>query len=183
MKKSILITWAILALFTLMEGCGKDSSPSEPKNDVIQNNLTFTRQDGSQLIMVTDYVICCGIWDPGYDDRYSLFIAFFDSVQVNSRWMLNIVPEEITFDSPFVFPGTSNLGTYMFVLDASSDNELSSYESESSGTITINVLDCGPPLQIDLTIDATLASEFWDAPPVTVSGTFSATIHSNSECP
>ena len=56
---------------------------------------------------------------------------------------------------------------------------LSGDEEESSGTVTINSLDYGPPLSVSLTIDATIGSEFHLGPIVYVSGTFSATIHSN----
>ena len=58
-------------------------------------------------------------------------------------------------------------------------NELSSDADASSGTVTVELMECGPPVSIRVTIDAVIGSEFHLGPPVAVTGTFRAVIHQN----
>jgi hypothetical protein len=169
-------------------GCG-DDDPSDPGNGIpdntITNNLTFTRQNGTPLVMGTDYAICCGIWEPGFNDNNTLKIFFYDPLlwtnpsQAESFWKLFIIKNKLQIDSSYDFPTSAESPLRMFLVDASSGNEISGDEEESSGTITIERLRCGPPVRIKFTIDVVLGSEFHLAPTVSVTGTFTATIYSN----
>ncbi len=137
------------------------------------------------LIMGTDYAICCAIWEEGYIDKNTLKIFFYDPLiatepeNADSFWKLFIIVDEVTVGSQYNFPTAADDPVKVFLVDAVSSNELSGDADDSAGTVTINSLDCGPPLSVSLTIDATIGSEFHLAPTVHISGTFNVTIYSN----
>jgi hypothetical protein len=139
------------------------------------------------MVMGADYAICCDAWEAGYQDAFTLKIFFGDSSGEGSFWKLFFIVDEVSIDSTYAFPsGNWNWsdGSWdgppliLFCVDVSNGNELSSSEDESTGTITIHSLDCGPPVHVDFSIEARVDSEM-GGPYVDVSGTFSATVHSN----
>ena len=177
--KQLMYVFPSLLLLSFGAACSTDDSPTGSMDEnEIQNNLTFAWESGSEVVMGTDYAICCGIWEPGFNDRNALKIFFYDLSLEQASWKLFIAVDEITIDNPYTLP-TDQATLWMFLNDPTSGNELSSTLEGSSGTITINSLDCGPPVTVTVMIDATIASEFFQGPSVKVLGTFSATIFSN----
>lgn len=180
----------ILSLIPLLltVSCGEDDSSSKPGNggeNEILNNLSFVRQDDTPLIMGTDYAICCAIWEEGHIDKNTLKIFFYDPLfatepeNADSFWKLFIIVDEVTVGNQYNFPTAADDPVKVFLVDAVSSNELSGDANDSTGTVTINSLDCGPPLSVSLTIDATIGSEFHLEPTVHISGTFNVTIYAN----
>ena len=133
------------------------------------------------MTMGTDYAICCSVWEEGYIDKVALKIFYYDPSFQQEAWKLFILVDQASQDTSYALP-TPEAGQApitMFVADIPTGNELASNQSESSGTFTVHSFNCGPPVSVSLTIDATIASEFGNGPSVSVSGTFSCTIHSN----
>lgn len=182
----LLAITAIFAGLFLIVSCGDDDknptggTPGPTGNEVV-DSLTFERQDGTTMSMGTDLAICCGIWESGHIDKNTLKILFYDSAMQESGWKLFILADEAVEDTSYTFPtldeGQSPVSIFFF--DLSTGNELSGDTDESSGTITINSFSCGPPVTIDLTIDAVIGSEFFQGPWVHITGTFKCTISDN----
>lgn len=177
-----------MILVILVAGCGEDDSPAgtgSGGDNLVRNNLSFMRQEGTSLAMGIDYAICCGTWEEGYIDRNTLKIFFYDPLlwsdpeSADSFWKLFILVDELTLGSPYSFPTDFDGPVKVFLGDAVTGNELSGDADDAAGTITINSLHCGPPLRVSLTIDATIGSEFHLAPTVHVVGSFNAMIYSN----
>ena len=162
--------------------CKKDSTEPKNKENEVQNNLIFNRQDGSTLATGTDYAICCGIWEAGYIDKNTLKILFYDQVShQKAGWKIFILVDEASQDTGYILP-TLEAGqapVSMFINDIPTGNQLNSDQSSSSGTITIRSLNCGPPVSVSLTIDVKISSEFANQPSVKVTGTFSCKVYSN----
>ncbi len=175
------IVFAELFLLLLGMACRKENSIEPKKENIIRNNLVFTRQDESVIEMGEEYAICCGIWEPGTIDKNTLKIMVYDPAQQKSGWKLFILPEIAVANTSYQLPTppAGESAVSVFIWDAPQHNELNSEQGESSGSITIHSLSCGTPLQISLEIDAWLASELGGAPPVHVSGTFECTIYQN----
>lgn len=175
----------LLTVLFLGIGCGDDdsgSTKSGSQDNQIENSLVFTREDESIVTCGTDYAICCGIWEPGYIDKNTLKIMFADPQWELAAWKLFILVDEVTSGTTYTLP-TPEAGegpVCMFVADVPTQNELCSVTEESSGTIKINSFSCGPPVVVDVTITATIGSEYGSsAPSVQVAGNFSCTVYSN----
>ena len=176
--KQLMYVFPSLLLLSFGAACSTDDSPTGSMDEnEIQNNLTFTPQDSSEITMGTDYAICCGIWEPGFNDRNALKIFFYDPSLEQASWKLFIAVDEIIINNPHPLP-TNQATLLMFLYDPVTGNELSSTLQQSSGNITIDSFDCGPPLTVSITIDATIDSEL-QGPSLNVSGTLNATIFSN----
>ena len=61
-------------------------------------------------------------------------------------------------------------GVVFFVLDHATDNEVNSDTEDSSGHITVKSAGCEPDPHLELTIDATLGSEYSNGEKLTVQG-------------
>lgn len=155
-----------------------EKSSTQTESNRISNNLIFMNENGHEIQMGTDYAICSDIWEPGYIDEYSLKIFFYDLSSQASFWKLFFIVENIFVDTTYSFP-TNESPFKMFLIDISNSNELSSNTTASSGNITITTFDCGPPIRVSFTINATIGSELGNGSSVHVSGDFSCTIHSN----
>ena len=178
----------LVVVLIIMAACGKDDPPTGPGSggeNAVGNNLSFMRQDGTDLVMGTDYAICCGVWEEGYIDKNTLKILLYDPLllsdpeNMDSFWKLFIIVDEVTLGSAYSFPTANDGPVKVFLVDVVTNNELNGDADDSVGTITIDSLDCGPPLSVSLTIDATIGSEYLHGPTVQISGSFSATVHSN----
>lgn len=171
----ILMMAAVLAL-----SCSDDdkSPTSTGKRNSISNNIAFMYDQIHELTMGSNYAICCGPWEEGYDDTYTLKIFIYDSSFEESFWKLFIAVNEVVVDSLYTLPSTDS-PFQLFSVDVDTSNELASNTLDSSGEIRFEQFDCGPPLKISFTIDAVVASEYWDMPSVNVTGSFSCTIYSN----
>lgn len=158
----------------LMPGCGEDGK----SGNIIDNRLTFQLEGGAELTVGKSWAICCGEWEPGYRPDHTLKIFFYDPLMSQGMWKLFIdlsVGEE---GGEYDFPVSSSV-MQMFIFDIDSGYEFSSGEPESSGTITINEIDCGPPLRLSFSINASIGSEYAGIAPMIVIGDFECTIESN----
>ncbi|MFH1756187.1 MAG: hypothetical protein ABIA59_10860 [Candidatus Latescibacterota bacterium] len=171
----ILISTALIAF-----SCSDDdkSPTSTGKRNSVSNNITFTYDPALELIMGSDYAICCGPWEEGYNEATTLKIFFYDPSFNESFWKLFIVLDEVTVDSVYTLPSTGSL-FQLFSVDANTSNELASNTMDSSGWIKFTEFECGPPLRISFAIDTIIGSEFGNMPPITVTGDFTCTIYSN----
>jgi len=176
----------ILAAASLMGmGCGRTrlTEPRLPPGaNYVADGLAFTRQDATPIPMGRTYAVCCSTWEKGYIDRETIKIFFYDATKRSSYWKMFVIPDEVLGDSVFTFPTpTAGVGPVaIFVNDVGTGNEASGEQAASSGTITIHSFSCGPPTQIDATVDAVLASEFAGGNPIRVQGRFTATVYTNS---
>ncbi len=152
------------------------NSSMQQDGDSIDNNLIFKNEYGQEIQMPTDYTVYYGICDPGYIDEYALKIIFHEPSDKESLWRLVLMIDDIAVDTTYSFPNDGSLFT-MFIFDAGFSNELASNTTVSSGIITIDTLDCDSPIRVSFTINASIGSEFWDGPPVHVSGDFSCTLY------
>jgi hypothetical protein len=159
--------------------CGSDEPVTGAGPPKIEDNLSFVRPDETSVTMGANYAICCGAWDPGYDDTFVLKIFCYGESAEESFWKLFVVVDEVELDSLYTFPTDEDNPVKVFMVDAPNSNELCSDTEESSGTITFTSFDCGPPVKVDFTVDCTVGSEYWDAPSIEMSGDFSCTVYSN----
>lgn len=169
--------------------CSDDNSQNSGNghtgSNTIENQVTFTREDSTTLVMGADCAICCGVWEPGYNDAYAMKIFFYDPELwtnpsgAESFWKLFIVVNGINPGTTYSFPTTLESPFRLFFMDVQKGNELSGAEEESRGSITVEQLTCGPPLKITFSIDAIIGSEYSMGSEVRVTGTFNATVYSN----
>ncbi len=183
--RTLMLSIMILIGIFLVASCGDDdknpTNGSSPATNEIIDSLTFERQDASTISMGTDFAICCGVWESGYIDKNTLKILFYDSSMQKAGWKLFVLVDEVAKDSTYTFP-TAEAGQSaisMFIADLPTGNELNSDADESMGTIKITSYSCGPPISIEFTINATVGSEFFQGPTVSVAGTFKCTIYAN----
>lgn len=165
---------ALVTISALTLSCSDDDSPTGPAP--IQNNLVFTRANQSQIIFQgAELLVWCGPWEAGEVETLSLKILFAGP---NSGWQLRAIVTDVTLGQPLSFPNS-------FVSDQPKEveffindppNELSTHESESSGFITFQQLDCGSGGEVQFSIDAVIGSEFSDDNSVSVTGTLRAPI-------
>jgi hypothetical protein len=166
----------------LLTGCGDDDNPvNGNNNNEIVNNLVFQREDASNITCGTGCAVCCGIWEPGYIDKNTLKIMFYDTTMQAASWRLFILLDEAQEHSGYVLP-TQPAGeapVSMFVYDVSTGNEANSDTEGSSGVITLNSFQCGPPVRANITMNANLGSEFFQGPSIHIQGDFTCVIYDN----
>ena len=176
---------AVLAAGLVCLACStsKPTAPIvRPGSNSIADGFTFTRDDSTTIFMGRSHAVCCSTWEAGYINRETVKVFYYDNTKTRSSWKMFVIPEEAVGDSVFLLP-TPEAGqgpVMLFVYDVDTGNEASSVQQASSGTVTIHSLSCGPPTQIDATIDAVLGSEFAGGSRVHVRGRFTATVYTNS---
>jgi len=171
---------AVVLLLAVMPGCSDDSGGSStgPGANSVDNDLVFSYEEGTAIRMGEEYAICCGIWEPGFNESYVLKIFFYDRDELDSAWKIFFEVNQIAAGTIY---SLSESGTplRMFVINFGDNNELDSDLPQSTGTVTVESLSCGPPVEISFSVDASLASEISGMPPVKVSGQFSCSIFTN----
>ena len=178
----ILIYGIFIVGIILMLGCGDDDPTSpEPNRNQIYDSLYFARADGSTMSTGADWAICCGVWESGYIEDNTLKILVYDALGQEAGFKLFIlvdsVEESFSYGLPTDGPGIAPVS--MFINDVPNSNELNSAQGGSIGTFVVNSFSCGPPVTLDISIDATIASETFGSDPVSVNGRFVCEIHSN----
>jgi hypothetical protein len=154
--------------------CG-DSDPAGP-GSAIQNDLIFTRADGSTIAFAGSSAleISCGSWEAGMVATPSLQVR----LSGQTGWHLRAVLDDVAIGQPLSFPNgfiwDQPQNVDLFILDV--PNELSTQDGRSSGSITFQVLSCVSGGQVSFTIDAVIGSEFGNGPSVTVTGSFNAPV-------
>lgn len=139
----------------------------------VENQLAFTRPDGTDVDYPSRVRVWCGPWEPDVPVRSI-------HVQVGARggpyWRLSAVVADVARQPvvrlPHSFVFDRPTGALLFATDGA--NELSSAEEEASGRLVFRRARCGPRLAIRLRVRATLGSEFSDGAPLLVRGTFAA---------
>ncbi|MGH3507523.1 MAG: hypothetical protein ACRDO2_09990, partial [Nocardioidaceae bacterium] len=145
------------------------------------SGLTVTRSDGSTFVLDELQVLCQK--GRSVADEESLLIVGYPAERPGlTFFMLEAVLSDIAQGATITLPpkGTPSRRFILFVNDPETDNELSSAEEESSGTVVVESASCDPKPTAMIHVDATLGSEMSDLPTADVSGTI---VLSGSEPP
>jgi len=149
-----------------------DGDPGPATPDVTETNvLTVTREDGSTFDLTGAQVECDWIRQGVLTVR-SEGARLFDE-GAPSFFIFDNVLRELSTPTTITLPPDRSSAARLFVVDAKTQNELVSTEEESSGSFVIERASCDPVPEIEVRIDATLASEFSDGETVKVQGTLS----------
>jgi hypothetical protein len=159
---------AMLAAIPLT-GCGGSSVVEPPYGSI--NNISISRADGSVIIFAPNVHAWCGPWEQGVVEEPTVHVIVGDAT---SRWELRVVrrdaAEGATLSFPNEFIWDQPRRADLFIHDP--PNELSTQTSGTTGAVMIDRFDCGPAGGIRFTVDAVVASELANLPPVTISGHF-----------
>jgi len=171
---SAVFFFVSVAVLSVFMGCGDDDGTTCTTCGS-KNELVFTRADTTEVVFPSSSqaYVWCGDWDSEVEVP-ALLIGFGDIDVDFTYWSLRAVVADIELDQPLSFPiifvWDQPEGVEMFLNDP--PNELSSGQSESSGTITFHALPCPGGGTVEFTIDAVLGSEYGDLDPVAVTGYF-----------
>jgi len=183
-------TGLLLLIITLVAAChSSHRNPVAPVTFSVTDSLTFTRAGSSTpVVMGTMPLVCCGLYDPSFVNEPAMRIVLYDPDAQKPGWQILILTNRAQAGAvttlPTVVVAPSKVPhVSMFVADIENGNELNSDSQESTGTITVHSFSCtATAIQIDFSVDATLGSEFANAPSMEVHGTFRATLPMHS-CP
>jgi hypothetical protein len=134
------------------------------------------RADGTRIPMPTRVSVFCGPWEsaPGKGSvrTPSLHVRVV-STKRHLAWELTAVLRDVHAGtivrlphSPLYDHPTKAL---LFVNDARSGNEASSATETARGTLRFRAIGCNPA-RVDVSVDATVGSEFGDGAPIRVHG-------------
>lgn len=169
-----------LALVALGAGCGGGGGAPSGSVDV-----TFTRADGSSAEFPTDVRAWCGPFgEDNADDEGVHVLAGKQPVDdtPGPYWIVDAVRADIQRDPTTTLPNNFNYteprGAALFVFDKEDrENELSSADEESSGTIKVEYEGCDTGDSVTVTFaDVELGSELHDLPTMSLSGSVAAEI-------
>lgn len=163
--------------------CGGDGVTDLDPDVILEDNLTFVRQNGSALEFPDglDVYAWCGPWETDFVPDPSIHV-FYGSGSTDVPWMILLaVLEDVTLGVPLAFPNDflwdAPTGASLYVGDPVGGwNEASSQQAESAGQITFTQLECGDGGVVEFSVDAKLGSEFHMGPTITVTGTFRASL-------
>jgi hypothetical protein len=147
-------------------------------------DLTFTRGDGSAAQFPAALRAWCGPFDEDNEDVEAVHVLAGEppaDASPDSFWILDTVRADVGGSGttlPHTFNYTKPRGLLFFALDADDhENELSSAEEESSGTIRVESAGCEPGDSVRVTFDeVVVGSEYHDLQPISVAGTVVAEI-------
>jgi hypothetical protein len=127
----------------------------------------FRRADGSAIVFPSQVRAWC--------DAKSLNVLTLGGIG-QSRWQLEVTRTSVEPGRAVRVSWLHANGIGIFVFDAKTRNETSEGAEGSHGVVTLRLGTCrrGGPLEIGLS--GTLASEFSDGKPISVSGTYRGTI-------
>lgn len=139
----------------------------------VENRLTFTRPDGTEVAYPSRVRVWCGPWEPDVPVRA---IHVQVGVRGEPYWRMSAVVADVNrervVELPHSFVWDQPTGALLFAVDGT--NELSSAEEEAAGRIVFRRARCGRRLSVRFRVTATLGSEFSDGQPLRVRGTFTA---------
>lgn len=166
---------AALALASLA-GCGEGSSETDttsPAND----GLTMTREDGS-TVSFDDLEVSCG--PSVFTGSGEEAIVIGQQEPPTSKPTEPVLTIEGILEDVEKGPATTKMansyidsdpeGAALFIYDPVEENELSSTDESSVGTITFEDVSCDPA-GATVTVEGTVAPEIETKPSVEVSGT------------
>lgn len=166
----LLALVAVLPQLVLF-GCGEtDDKPDSPQQ---RNQLVFTTPDGATIAVTPRAVECA----PSEYDPHEQVVQIHDFTK-DYNLVVEVLPEDVvngkTFDLPIdagdMQDGPAN--ALLFFGDKSSfesNFEVSSSEEESTGTLEVLRASCDPAA-LEMTVSATLDSEFFDGEDLEVEG-------------
>lgn len=129
----------------------------------------MTKADGSEVVF-DEVTATCG---PSENDPDKVVVRI-EGISDDTHLSSEIVEADVEGDSTLALPidfgdqeqGVRNL--YLFI-GAAPDLETSTTQEESTGIVEVLRASCDP-VEVELTIDATLASEYFDGEAVDVEG-------------
>jgi hypothetical protein len=166
---------AALLVAVAIAGCGGTSSRSD---------VEFTRADGSTPQFPTAVRAWCGPFDDEAPEVEAVHVYAGELPRqepLGAFWTVQAVRDDIARDPVTVLPNgfvsTEPRGASVFAFDPEDrENELSSAEEESSGTIRVES-SCGVDDSVRVEFDdVVLGSEYHDLPTMSVAGTVVAEI-------
>ncbi|MFC5727287.1 MULTISPECIES: hypothetical protein [Nocardioides] len=162
----LLLAPSVLLLF----GCGATSeSPARDPAAQLPDGLVATESDGRRVTLEPIEAECV---PSEYDPKVQ--IVRVTAVVDGSHLLIEIVPSDVEGGRTFELPidagdeesGPANALVFVGMMP---DLEASSVEEESTGTLEVVRASCDP-VEVELTIDATLASEYSDGQGLKVEG-------------
>jgi hypothetical protein len=175
--RSAIVSLAISLVLAAAAGCGGDGGES--------SDVEFTRADGSTASFPLTPRAWCGPFDEDNADVQAVHVLAGQTPtdqSPDSFWILDAVRADIGRGAgtalPHSFNYTEPRGLLFFAVDAEDrENELSSAEEESSGTIRVESDGCEPGDSVTVEFDdVVLGSEYHDLPSMSVSGAVVAEI-------
>jgi hypothetical protein len=171
-RGAVVLTAASLTVSAIATSCG-GAGESEQAGGV-----TVTREDGSVVEFPEAVRAWCGPFDDEMVDAVHVHVGSWPVEVGSSFWRLEAVRDDLGEATTLPNDTVSNLekapvGASLFVYDADQgQNELSSADSESSGTIRVELDGCEPGGTVETAFEGvTLASESLNGPTVSVQGT------------
>jgi hypothetical protein len=160
-----------IGLALLAAGCAGDD-PAD--------GLRITRADGSRAVMPDAVRAWCGPTQGEATDELTgprgLYILGGERPAEGDDdpapfWTFIRPLAAIERSERTALPEHETSGAVLFVLDGDNGNELSSSQDDASGSIEVEEWGCTEGDTVRVGVDATLGSEFGDAPPARVEGT------------
>jgi hypothetical protein len=163
----------VAALAVSAPGCGEDEAVTGPEAIPPGNNLVFRNPDGSTIDFTPETALY--VWFEPWSNDHPVPSLKVGLASAAGGWYMNAAIADVEEGMPVTFPGDDEYGNVLlFVYDV--PNELSSNEPGSTGSITFDKFPARQGEEVAFTIDAVIASEFHDAPSVSVTGTFRAVV-------
>jgi hypothetical protein len=159
-------------------GCGGGGDADGQSVDV-----TFARTDGSLATFPETVRAWCGPYDDESPDTEAVHVlagTLPRSESPDAYWIVNAVPADVERDHvttlPNSFVSPEPQGAALFAYDVEDrENELSSADEESRGTIRVELAGCEPGETVRVEFDkVTLGSEYSDLPTISVEGAVTA---------
>jgi hypothetical protein len=170
-----------LPLFLLAAVAAAVASGAASARADVENNLVFRRQGGATITFpaAAKSFAWCGPYEPGNVEETTVHVITYDTTLTNhTYWRLWAIPADVVIGEPQLFPNhwtwPNPDSVEIFVYDP--PNEAATDTEGSSGSIVFQKLDCAVGGQVECTIDAQIGSEFGDGSPITVQGSFRATL-------
>jgi hypothetical protein len=165
-----------LALFAC--GCGSGDGPSGEGG----SGLRVTREDGSKIELPEKVRAFCTrvVRKEGDPDRQPIrqrevwvlggeFPPERENPEATTFWVFSGATKQLERTPQARLPTDQDLASF-FVFDSETENELASDQEESKGTIQVREWGCDEGDKVQLVVDGTLGSEFFEAPTVAVKG-------------
>lgn len=170
--RSLVVARLLLApVILLLFGCGEATSESTTGDPAAQlpDGLVATKPDGRRVTLEPVKAECA---PSEYDPRVQ--VVRVTAVVDGSHLLIEIVPSDVDGGRSFELPvdagdGESGPADALVFVGMMPDLEASSAEEESTGTLEVVRASCDP-VEVELTIDATLASEYSDGRGLKVEG-------------
>ena len=161
-------------------GCAGGGDAESQSVDVV-----FTRADGSVATFPETVRAWCGPYNDESPDTEAVHVQageFTRDATPDAYWIVNAVRADVERDPvttlPNSFVSTEPQGAGFFAYDVEDrENELSSADEESRGTIRVELDGCEPGDTVRVEFDdVVLGSEYFDLPTMSVEGSVTAEI-------